>query len=173
MAGNILYIPYTIIMIVGLVVIGLFIRLKISREMTKKYLVCSIPIFLLFQVYFWNLDFNDYVKSYLFSEKSYQCEETAVGADIAIPLPNRTVLQGKQDVCSPFYTTYIKENDFIEFYQGELFSMKKRGEVKDYKYVEQTNYKGFEIELGTGAKIYIFIKNNDKKRLLTVDFNPN
>lgn len=176
MAGNILYIPYTIFMIIGLIVTGLIFRFKLGKSMTKTFLVISIPIFILTQFYFWNLEFNDYVKSYLFPSKSYVCEyydEQEV--DMAIPLPKRTVFHGKQDGCSPFYSTYINDNYFLNFYRDELNTMKNTGEVQSYNYVEQKDKKGFKVELLSGFMVDIFIQRYEDfdKGSLTLDFKPN
>ncbi len=176
MAGSILYIPYTFILIVGLTVIGLIIRLKKSNRITYKFLVVSILIFVLFQFYFWNLDFNNYVKSYLFSDKSYECGYYSDDGDVLIPLPKRTVYKGKQDACSPFYSTYINEDYFLEFYQDEISSMKNKREVQNYKYVEKKNKKGFEIELSSGFRVDIFIRNDSEetqKGIISIDFTHN
>jgi hypothetical protein len=173
MAGNLLYIPYTISLIIGLIVIGLLFWFKLGKRMTKTFLVISIPIFVITQFYFWNLEFNDYVKSYLFPSKSYVCEyDEEHEGDIEIPLPKRTVFHGKQDGCYPLYSTYISDNYFINFYENELHTMKNTGEVQNYHYVEQNNQKGFEVQLSTGARVDIFIKRYPEinEGLITIDF---
>lgn len=176
MAGSLLYIPYTIFIIVGLIGIGVMIRLRIGKRITKKFLIISIPIFFLVQFYFWNLEFNDYVKSYLFQNKSFVCEYySEVNRDIVLPLPKRTVFQGKQDVCSPFYSTYVSNEYFIDFYLDELKTMKNRREIQSYNYVEQNDEKGFKVELSSGFKVEIVIERNEEsdKGLITLDFKPN
>ncbi|MFN7249828.1 MAG: hypothetical protein ACK4M9_03465 [Anaerobacillus sp.] len=161
MSGNLLYIPYTVILIICLAVIGLIINIKCKRSL-NKYLIVSIPIFVLIQFYFWNLDFNYYVKSYLFPDNSYECDYYSEDGDIIIPLPKRTVFQGKQDVCSPFFLTYVNQDYFLEFYQNEVIAMKINGEVQNYKFVEKKNSKGFEIELPNGFEVYIFISSDSE-----------
>ena len=176
MAGSLLYIPYTIFIIVGLIGIGVIIRLKIGNRITKKFLIISIPIFFSVQFYFWNLEFNDYVKSYLFSNKTFVCEYySEVNRDVVLALPKRTVFHGKQDVCSPIYSTYVSDEYFIDFYRDELKTMKFRKEIQSYNYAEQNDKKGFKVELSSGIKMDIFIESNEEsdKSLITLDIQLN
>ncbi|HYK72350.1 MAG TPA: hypothetical protein VEV44_04315 [Pseudoneobacillus sp.] len=174
MAGDILYIAYTFFLI-GFIVIALILLFKWKKQLIKIYLFISIPIVFLFLCYFWNLEFNDYVKSYVFTSTSFECDD---GSDrkgsTTIPLPKRTVLHGKQDVCSPFYSTYISDAYFLDFYQGELNTMKNEGEIQNYSYFAQKNLKGFNIDLSSGNQVDIFIHRIDQnKGLITVEFKRN
>jgi hypothetical protein len=76
-------------------------------------------------------------------------------------LPKRTVFNGKEDVCSPFYTTYISDTYFKEFYQKELNAMKNNGEIQNFYYIEQKNRKRFEVQLLSGTRAAISIKRDD------------
>lgn len=162
MTGNILYMPYTIILIIALIIIGIEVSVKLGKRKAKIFLAIFMPIFVIIQFYFWNIEFNDYVKSYLFPSKSFVCEYTAKeDQGTSIPLPKRTVFHGKEDVCSPFYTTYISDTYFKEFYQKELNAMKNKGGIQNFHYKEQMNKKGFEVQLLSGTKVVIFIKRHD------------
>ncbi|KIL37635.1 hypothetical protein SD71_03290 [Cohnella kolymensis] len=178
MAGNILYIPYTIVMIIGLIILGAVIIFKKSKTAAKNFFIFSIPIFILFQFYFWNLEFNDYVKSYLFPSKVFECEYVEELKNISIPLPERTVFKGKSDGCSLFYSTYVNVSEFKSFYQEELRTLKSKGIIQEYKYTELsdndgTENKGFAAELPSGSKINFFIQRREGSGLISIAYEPN
>lgn len=181
MPGNaLLYMQYTIFMIIALIVLCVIILIKKDRGNTRKFLTILIPIVILFQFYFWNLDFNDYVKSFLFPSRVFECGYEEKLENISIPLPERTVFHGKQDVCSPFYSTYVDDSDFKSFYQEKLKTMKSRGEIQRYNYIEhKDNYwaenKGFVVDLPSGLQVEIFIKRSEgsDKGQITIDYKPN
>lgn len=164
MAGNILYIPYTILMIMGLIILVVAIKLIKGKRAAKKFLIFLIPLLILFQFYFWNLEFNNYVKSYLFPSKVFECEYVEELKNLSIPLPERTVFKGKEDGCSPFYSTYVNVSDFNSFYRGELETLKSKGEIQEYWTV--TN--GFVVELSSGSRIDIFISSG----FISIDYEP-
>ncbi|OME87938.1 hypothetical protein BK120_01025 [Paenibacillus sp. FSL A5-0031] len=180
MAGNILYIPYTVIMILAFIVCVVIIGIKKGKGSTKKFLAYTIPIIALFQIYFWNLEFNNYIHSYLFPSKIYECESYMEDQiNISIPLPKRTVFHGKSDGCSPFYSTYVDDKEFYSFYEKELKSLQYNGEIDSYSYIEQDENqqsinKGFLVELITGSDIDIFLSGNigSNKRSISIDYNP-
>ncbi|TFB22863.1 hypothetical protein E3U55_06390 [Filobacillus milosensis] len=72
--------------------------------------------------------------------------------DYSISLPKWTILQGKEDICSPFYTTYSTEKEMIYFYNQQLEKKVSRGQIKSYKYLED---KGYIVEL-TSEKMWIY-----------------
>lgn len=166
MAGNILYIPYTIIMSIALIICIVIIGIKKGKGSTKKILIYTIPIIALFQLYFWNLEFNNYVSSYLFPSKVYECESyMEEQINISIPLPKRTVFHGKSDGCSPFYSTYIDDKEFHSFYEKELKILQNNGKIESFSYIEQDEIQrpikeGLLIELISGSQIGIFINGN-------------
>jgi hypothetical protein len=175
LAGNILYIPYTVFIIIGLIILVVIIKLKKGKRATKNFLIISIPILILFQFYFWNLEFNDYVKSYLFPSKVFECEYEEELKNISLPLPKRTVFEGKEDVCSPFYLAYVNVSDFKSFYQEELKTLKSEGKIQKYNYIERkdndwTEYKGFVLELSSGSKIDIFIRRKEGSGIISIDY---
>jgi energy-coupling factor transporter transmembrane protein EcfT len=180
MAGNILYIPYTVIMIIALIVCVLIIGIKKGTGSTKKFLTFTIPIIALFQLYFWNLEFNNYISSYLLSSNVYECESyMEEQINISIPLPQRTVIHGKSDSCSPFYSTYVDDKEFYSFYEKELKILQNNGEIESYSFIEQDEIqrsikKGFLLELLSGSKIGIFISGNKgfDKWSISIDYNP-
>jgi len=170
MAGNLLYIPYTTAMIAGFMVIGVIFFIK---KKTKLFLAVTLPIFAVVQFYFWNHEFNTFAKSYLFPSKEFVCEE--YGAEmkkLSIPLPKRTVLRGKEDACSPFYSTYVSERYFVNFYKSEFAKMQTSGEVLASRYVQTRAKKGFEVEASSGNKVVILYEAVDNSRgLLTIKFS--
>lgn len=162
MAGNILYIPYTAFLVIGMMATVIMIVKYKSQKTVKQFLTITIPVCILILLYFWNLDFNNYIKSYLFSSHAYECEYSKELEELSIPLPERTVLKGRDDFCSPFYITYADDNDFIALYQVELKKLKSSGEIEEYTYMEiDEDYwsvkKGFVIELSSGSEIESFI----------------
>lgn len=166
MAGNILYFFYSGLWLVALIVIIVIFSIKKDSGPMKKILLVTTPLVVLYGFYFWNAEFNNYVKSYFFSSKFYECDYTAELTHISIPLPNRTVLKGKEDACSPFYLTYANEKTFTDFYEEELKKMKNREVIKTFHTVEQ----GFMIELISGSTIDIFL--NEGNRSMLIDYNP-
>lgn len=162
MAGNILYIPYTVIIVIALLGTATFIQLKKGKAALQKFLLVSVPITFVLQVYFWNDTFNDYVKSFVFPSKVFTCSHADDLKDIAIPLPRRTVFHAKSDGCSPLYSTYVDDREFIRFYEEVLPIMKSRREIADFHYVERQNdnwadEKGFQLDLVSGATVEILI----------------
>jgi hypothetical protein len=154
------------------------IKLKKGKRAAKNFLIISIPILILFQFYFWNLEFNDYAKSYLFPIKVFECEYVEELKNISILLPERTVFKGKEDGCSPFYSAYVNVSDFKSFYQEELKTLKDKGKIKKYNYIERkdnywTDNKGFVVELSSGSKIDIFIQRRAGSRLISINYEPN
>lgn len=175
MAGNLLYIPYTILMIIVLIILVIVIQLKKGKKGTRNFLMISMPILILFQFYFWNLEFNDYAKSYLFPSKGFECEYVEELKEISIPLPERTVFKGKEDFCSPVYSTYVNVSEFKSFYLEELEAMKERGIIDEYHYIERkdndwTENKGFIVELPSGSKMTIFIRRKEGSGLISIDY---
>ncbi len=145
--------------------------MKKGTRAIKTFLISILPIFIVFQFYYWNLDFNDYVKSFIFPSKVYECKYLKELRGITIPLPERTVLKGRSDGCSPFYSTYINDKGFINFYNDKLKTMKTSGEIEEYSLLElndddhRVDKMGYEIQLSSNLKIYIFIyrfKDTDK-----------
>ncbi|WP_157128230.1 hypothetical protein [Brevibacillus parabrevis] len=76
----------------------------------KRQIAVALALFLLVQLFFWNREYQHVVKSYLAPSHSFQCEK------LKLPLPERTVFEGKTDGCSPFYRTFIDESRFIAYY---------------------------------------------------------
>ncbi|WP_256759853.1 hypothetical protein [Cohnella sp. WQ 127256] len=179
MPVNLFYIPYTFFMIIGLIILVVAIKLIKGNKATKKILIISIPILILFQFYFWNIEFNHYVKSYLFPNKTFECEYLEEFGDISIPLPERTVFTGKKDSCSPNYLTYVNVNGFKSFYQKELNTMKDKGKIQKYRYVERkddfwTENKGYVVELPSGSKIDVFFQRREgESGLISIDYKTN
>lgn len=175
MTGNILYIPYTFLMIIGLIILVTVIMFKKGKR-GGYVLIISIPVFILFQFYFWNVEFNGYVKSYLFPSKLFECEYEEELDHLSIPLPERTIFLGKEDFCSPFYSTYVNVNEFKSFYQEELKTLKSKGKIQSYHYIEpKDNYwsenKGFVVELPSGSKIDIFIRRREGSGLFSISLH--
>ncbi|NOU67820.1 hypothetical protein GC096_27725 [Paenibacillus sp. LMG 31461] len=155
MAGNILYIPYTIAMIIGLLILIVIVKVAKRKKVPSIILMISIPIFIIIQCYFWNVNYNNYVKSYFFPSKIFECEYEDELKNMAIPLPKRTVFKGNQNVCSPFYLTYVNERDFKSFYQEELNKLKDKGTIQDYSDMENNK---FAVRLLSGSSIEIIHK---------------
>jgi len=180
MAGNILYIPYTVIMILAFIVCVVLIGIKKGKGSIIKFLAFTVPIIALFQLYFWNLEYNNYIRSYLFPSKVYECESyREEQINIAIPLPKRTVFHGKSDSCSPFYSIYVNDKEFYSFYEKELKILQNNGKIENYSYIEQDEIqqsikKGFVVDLFSGTKIGFFISGNtgSDKWSLSIDYNP-
>lgn len=178
MAGNIMYIPYTIFMIIGLIIlIVVIIKLWKGNRVAKNLLIMSLPILILFQVYFWNIQFNDYVKSYLFPSKAFECIYEKQLKNISIPLPERTVFKGREDACSSFYSTFVNVNDFKFFYQEELEKLKDKGEIEKYTLIDRKDNNwsenmGYAVELSSGSIIDIFFKRREGSGMILIDFEP-
>lgn len=166
MAGNIHYFFYSGFLLVALIVVVVILGIKKDFGPMKKMLLFLIPLVVLCEVYFWNAEFNNYVQSYLFSSKVYECGDSAELASISIPLPDRTVFKGKADGCSPFYFTYADERTFTNFYAEELKKVKNSEAIKTFHPVE----KGFTLELRSGSTIDIFL--NEGNRSMLIDYNP-
>lgn len=174
--GNVLYIPYTFLMIIGLIILVSVIMLKKGKRAAGNFLIISIPVLILFQFYFWNVEFNGYMKSYLFPNKVFECEYEEELEHLSIPLPERTILQGKENFCSPFYSTYVNVNEFKSFYQEELMTLKSKGKIQSYHYIERKdNYwsenKGFVVGLPSGSKIDIFIRRREGSGLFSISLH--
>ncbi|MGO4500146.1 hypothetical protein AB4114_30190 [Paenibacillus sp. 2RAB27] len=161
-----LYIPYTIIMIIGLFILIVILKGAKSKKVPFILLIISIPIFIIFQCYFWNGTYNNYVKSYLFPSKVFECEYEEELKNIAIPLPKRTVFKGKSNICSPFYLSYVDDRDFKSFYQEKLNKLKDKGTIQNYR---QINNNGFEVELLSGSKIEI-LHRADSSNFITIKY---
>ncbi|MGO4500789.1 hypothetical protein AB4114_33505 [Paenibacillus sp. 2RAB27] len=85
---------------------------------------------------------------------------------MAIPLPKRTVFKGKQNVCSPFYLTYVDERDFKSFYQEELNKLKEKGTIQDYSDMENNK---FAVKLLSGSSIEI-IHETENSNLIIIKY---
>lgn len=138
-------------------------------------LIVSIPTFILCQTYLWNFTFNSYVKSYLFPVESYSCEFEDELKDFIILLPNRTVSQAKEDVCSPFYISYVSKNEFQSFYEMELTRLETLGLIQNYYFVEegvrgQKDRSGYFLELATGATIVVSLRKFDDTSMLAITY---
>jgi len=157
MAGNLMYFPYTAIILIIVIGSSLIVRKQRGSGATKKFFMVAIPIFILIQLYFWNLDFNKYMKSYLFPSTTYECEYKEELKNLSISLPKRTVLIGRQDVCSSIYSTYVNNGCFKDFYNNELSKLKNKGEIESYRYFKETedDKNGFLVELTSGSIIEI------------------
>ncbi|WP_158587550.1 hypothetical protein [Neobacillus notoginsengisoli] len=162
-------------MLAVIIITWLIVRFKSNKRMTKIFLSISLPIFIIIQLYFWNLEFNNFVKSYVFPSRDFVCEDYGVEVkEIAIPLPKRTVFLGKEEACSPIYSTYVSDTYFLDFYKTELDSMKNRGEVLSYSYVENKDEIGFEVEISPGNKVDILIqRSEDSTGLITIEYKRN
>ncbi len=162
-------------MMIGLIVLVIVISFKKDKRAMKGFLMISLPLIILFQFYFWNLNFNNYVKSYLFASKGFECEYEEELKNLIIPLPERTVFKGKQDGCSPFYITYVNVTDFESFYQKELKSLKNQGKIQSYRDIERTDKdwtedQGFVVELPSGSTIEIFTYTIKGSGIIAIDY---
>jgi len=115
------------------------------------------------------------VKSYLFSSESYSCEYEDELKDITILLPDRTVIQAKEDACSPFYTTYVGESDFQSFYERELTRLKYSGLIQHYYFIQegiirQKDRSEFFVELASGTNIVISHRSMEDTNLLAITY---
>lgn len=166
MAGNILYYFYSSFLLIAWIVILAIVGKRKGLAAIKQALLITTPLVVLSGLYYWNWDFNSYVKSYLFSNKVYTCDDMEELSHLSIPLPSRTVLMGKADACSPFYSTYANEKTFKAFYEEELAIMKSRKAIQAFHAVGQ----GFVIELRSGSAIDIFL--NEGHQSMSIDYNP-
>ena len=173
MAGNILYIPYTIFIVLSIIVFTFILyRIKGSTP-TKRFLSVVLPLFLLIQIYFWNLGFNNLIKSYFFPDVTYQCDFDEELHSFSIRLPERTFLKSKEDGCSNFYTTYIDVHKFRSFYMQELQRLKNNGDVESYHYFEEqengTLKYGYAVDLSSSmTKLDISFYKVDKHGTLFI-----
>ncbi|TCT20927.1 hypothetical protein EDD68_11255 [Melghiribacillus thermohalophilus] len=177
MAGNLLYIPYTIFIILAVILISFILASKAGNRAAKHFFMAAVPVVVLIQFYYWNLDFNDWVKSYLFSSSEFVCGYADELEELPIPLPERTVLKGREDFCSPFYITYTDFYDFMSFYAEKLKEMKRNGDVKSYQFMERGSEhlsKGYAVILNSGSSLEIVMRNSEDpgKRLLSIDYEP-
>ncbi|RED55400.1 MULTISPECIES: hypothetical protein [Cohnella] len=175
MAGNMLYIPYSILLVVGVIVFAVVIQLKKGKRHTRYFLMVSLPVLVIFLFYFWNSTFNNYVKSYLFPSRAFECEYIEELKNLALPLPERMVFKGKEDACSPFYLAYVSADDFKAFYQEQLSRMERQGEIKNFAYVEREDqygaeHNGYIAELPTGSKIEIFMRSENNLGIMSIDY---
>ena len=166
MAGNILYIPYTIFIVLSIIVLKITLYKFKGSTPTKKFLSVVLPLFLLIQIYFWNLGFNDLVKSYFFPDDTYQCGFSEEIQSFSLGLPERTVLKSKEDGCSNFYITYIDVQKFRSFYMQELQRLKNNGAIESYHYFEVqdngTLKYGYAVEFSSSmTKLDIFFYTKD------------
>ncbi|MFC4102610.1 hypothetical protein [Paenibacillus xanthanilyticus] len=166
MAGNILYYVYSGFLLVAWMVILAIVGKMKGFAAIPKALLLTTPLVVLGGFYYWNWDFNSYVKSYLFSNKVYTCDDSEELSHLSIPLPSRTVLKGKEDGCSPFYSTYANEKAFTAFYEEALAEMKSRKDIQAFHAVEQ----GFLLELRSGSIIDISL--NEGHQSLSIDYKP-
>lgn len=175
---NIYYIIFSIGLVIALSIVLLLIKLIKAKRIMLVSLIVSILIFILCQTYFWNFTFNSFVKSYLFTVESYICEFEDELKDNIILLPNRTVLQAKEDVCSPFYITYVSKNEFQSFYEKELTRLKTSGLIQNYYFVQegvrgQKDRSGFFVELASGANLVISLRTMDNTNMLAITYVRN
>lgn len=127
MPSSLSYLFYSLLISVVLFLYLLYTYRTKGWIKRKKQLVITILLFFLLQSYFWNTEFNQFLKSFFFPSHSFQC------AHLKIPLPDRTVFQGMTDYCSPFYRTYIQENQFVSYYQVELAKLKEKTVISDFQ----------------------------------------
>ncbi|MGC5327349.1 hypothetical protein [Brevibacillus sp. SYSU BS000544] len=178
MAGNILYIPLSIIILTVLLIAAVVVRVKKGKIALRKFLLICLPAFLVLQVYFWNHAVNNYVKSFLFPSKTFTCNYKEDMKNLHIPLPKRTVFHGKEDGCSPFYTTYADIGEITSFYEEELQIMKNRNEILNYHSIERDSgywaeEKGFILELLSGAEVEVIIYRRNETDRWTIKINGN
>ncbi|MCR8655789.1 hypothetical protein [Paenibacillus endoradicis] len=177
MAGNIYYIIYSIGLVIAFCIVLIIIKSINRKRIIIVFLTVSIPIFILCQTYFWNFTFNSYVKSYLLSSESFSCEFEEDLKNITIPLPKRTVFQAKEDVCSPFYITYVGENEFQSFYEKELTRLKTSGQIQNYYFIQegvraQKDRSRYFVELSSGPDLVISFQTSDDTYWLAITYVP-
>ncbi|MBO8155763.1 MAG: hypothetical protein H0Z32_04825 [Bacillaceae bacterium] len=179
MAGNLLYMLYSVLIIFAVIMISFTLAVRAGNRAAKNFLMAAVPVVMLIQFYYWNLDFNDWVKSYLFSSKEFICEYANELEEMPIPLPERTVLHGRDDFCSPFYITFTDFHDFKSFYAEKLEEMKRTGDIESYQLVERESeywpfVRGYAVVLHSGSTIDILMKErkDSGKRMLSIDYEP-
>ncbi|MBB6637981.1 hypothetical protein [Cohnella thailandensis] len=175
LAGNILYIPFTFLMAIGLILLVAVLAYKKGKRAAAVALLPSIPILILFQFYFWNAEFHHYVKSYAFPSRTFTCKYEEEWHGLSVPLSERTVLLGSEDVCSPFYLTYAEVNKFESLYRRELERLKDEGKIRAYENAERANaygskYMEYTAELSSGSKIHIAYKREASTNLITINY---
>ena len=176
MAGNILYILYTFLMGIGLILLVAVLSYKKRKRAAVVVLIASIPVLILTQCYFWNAEFHRYVKSYAFPSRAFTCKYVEEWHGLSVPLPARTVLLGRENACSPFYLTYAEVNKFEAFYRRELERLKDEGKIRAYENAERADeygsqYTEYTAELTSGSKIHIAYKREASVNLITFDYD--
>ncbi|WP_168118961.1 hypothetical protein [Paenibacillus sp. HB172176] len=178
MIGTILHIPLSIALLLVLIGLIAFFLWQKGRQSLKWLLPVSLPIFILCQLYLWNLDFHHAAKSYLFASSSYHCDYEEDLEDFELELPKRTVLKGKEDACSPFYLTYANRTQFKIHFDNQLQQLKQDAEIQDFDYsgVEETydihTGSRYEVELLSGAILRIEYHPDEKPHTISITFQP-
>ena len=158
-----------------MLVFAVGIQLKRGKRHTRIFLTVTLPVLAIFLCYFWNSTFHNYVKSYLFSSRAFECEYIEELKNLSIPLPERMVFKGKEDACSPFYLAYVGSDDFKAFYQEQLSIMERQREIKSFTYVEREDrygveHNGYVAELPSGSRIEIFMRRENNLGIMSIDY---
>lgn len=150
------YSVFTTIVFLFLVLITVLI---FGFRASLKWIALMLPVFVLFQLYDRNTAFRFPVKSYLFPDRSFECGYGDELPEVTVPLPRRTFLLGKQNVCAPYYFTYSKEQEFKKTYEKALLQLKEEGKILDYQAVardeQESSVTGFTLKWNTGLSMEI------------------
>jgi energy-coupling factor transporter transmembrane protein EcfT len=161
------YIFYSIcaIIIISLIII-LTTMIKGTRAL-KKLLIIIVPITILLVFYFWNYNFNLFIKSKVFPQHTYTVSYLN-SRKIDIPLPTNSVWLFKTP--TDIYYSKHNVNKCREFFDSVLTDMKQNNKIRKYSYNKEQ--KIYTIEIDGGVNISINLIGDSDARRYGI-FNPN
>lgn len=154
---------YMFYSICAIVIISLIIILTAMIKGTKalkKLLIIIVPITIFLAFYFWNYNFNLFIKSKVFSQHTYTVSYLN-SRKIDIPLPVNSVWLFKTP--TDIYYSNQNVNKCREFFDSVLTDMKQNNKIRNYYYNNEQKIYTIEIDGGANIKINL-IGDSDTRR---------
>jgi len=154
------YMFYSIFAIIIISLIIILTAMVMGRKALKRLLTIIVPITILLAVYFWNYNFNLFIKSKVFSQHTYTVNYSN-SKKIDIPLPDGSVWLFKTP--TDIYYSKYDVNECKEFFDSVLKEMKEDNKIRKYYY--NNDQKTYTIEIENGFNINInLIGDSDRRR---------
>jgi hypothetical protein len=154
------YLVYSIcaFFIVSIIIIYTAI-IKRKKEL-KQLLIIIVPITIFLTLYFWNYDFNIFIKSKIFSQNTHFVVYLD-SREIGIPLPANSVWLFKTP--TDIYYSKYDVNKCMKFFDSVLKDMKQNNKIRNYYYDNDQKTYTIEIEGEFNIKINL-IGDSDTRR---------
>jgi hypothetical protein len=154
---------YMFYSICAIVIINLIIILTAVIKGTKalkKLLIIIVPITIFLAFYFWNYEFNIFIKSKGFSKHNHIVSYLD-SREIAIPLPANSVWLFETP--NNIYYSKYDVNKCRKFFDSVLKGMKQNNKIMNYYYDNDQKTYTIEIEGESNIKINL-IGDSDTRR---------